>query len=261
MATSTIQPEGVQDRLKSALGLAKDAFNVLRDLLLLLLLIALVFLPKHLNQVLTSAGIASIHSSFFEWQSQIQKSASQNASAAQDTTAAATSLQDVQSTLQKIVSTSKDQAVIQQATEASRKLGGSIENLEKANTTIASSLANQQDVLRSAATATSSAPPAATALQGWVYLGEADKSHQHWMNPPQPKVTASSPDLKPGDKIILTDDLFVRADKSSGQTFNQAPILGAVRAGTSATVLEVKPSSALNGGDFLWVKISSTASN
>lgn len=252
----------LEQRAKSMFDLVKDATTVVRDLCILALFIGLVFFPRSLNSVLNAAGFSQISAAGVTWKSQVEQAASQNAAAGKETTNAAAGMQEVKAKLQTIVS-GKDPAGAAAAREALQTLDGTLTSIDNASRTITSSFLAQQALLQSAAPAQDSAGKQAAVAQGaglsgWVYLGEADKEHAHWITPPQPKIDAPTPVLKVGDTITLTDDLFVRADKGANQIFNQAPTLGAVRAGSTAKVLEVRPSHALNGGDFLWVKIQAS---
>jgi hypothetical protein len=47
----------------------------------------------------------------------------------------------------------------------------------------------------------------------------------------------------------------LHADKAENQTFNQSAILGAVRAGSTATIAGLEYSHARAGGDFVWIKV------
>jgi hypothetical protein len=257
VSTQAVNQVTFGDRAKSLVDLFQNTLTILRDLFLLGLFISLLFFPTSLNNTLAKAGVAQVNGGFFTLKPTIQQAASQNASAAQATTTASTTLQDVKSDLQTIAAASHDAATRQALSDAANKVDGTLTNLDQANKTLAASYLAQQDVLKAASGTQAPAAAAAVAsLEGWVYLGKADMTGQKWVTPPQPKINNASPELKTGQTITFNDDLFVRGDKPTGGHFNQASTLGAVRAGTSATVLDVQPSPAVNGGNFLWVKIS-----
>lgn len=258
MSTGVLAPLSIGDKAKSWLDLFKEALTIIRDLFLAILFIGFLFFPKLLNKALTNAGITSINGGVFQWQPKVQQAASQNASAAQDASEAASTLQDVKADLQTIAGTSSSSAATRQAiADASSKIDGTLSSLDKANTTLASSYLTQQSLLQSAGagTTSSSEPAAGAPLEGWVNVGKSDAAGQAWATPPQPKIDAASPYLKSGQTITFTDDLFVRGDKPAGGRFNQGTVLGAVRAGTTAQVLEVEGSHAKKGGEFVWVKV------
>lgn len=264
MAAASATP-GLEQKARSLLDLIKDTLAILRDLFLFVLIILLIFRPGWMNSMLQRAGISEVNAFGVDWKARMESAAKQNLSAGSETTNATTGLQEVKASLQQIAD-GHDPAAAAKARQALETLNGSIASLDSANRTIASSYLTQQTLLDSTVQtqpSTAKAAPAtavpnagnATGLEGWVYIGEADSDHQRWVTPPVQKISASTPALKVGDTVTFTDDLFVRADKVAGQIFNQAQTLGVVRTGTNARVLEIRPSHALNGGDFLWIKV------
>lgn len=240
-------------RTKDVFAFVKDASTVSRDLLLLLLFLFLLFWPQRLNNILSRAGVTTINGGLFTWKQQVESSANQSKAAAQASSAAADSLADVKTALTAISSQSNDPKVKAQADAALHKVDGSLSSLQSADQSLTKALVAQENILQ-----TTRPQQQSTVIvnpQGWVYLGEADANQQHWIVPPQPKVSASLPVPVNGQTITLTDDLYLRADKQPGQTFNQATISGAVRAGSTARIIDIQPSHALNGGVFLWAKI------
>lgn len=259
VSTGVLAPVSIGDKAKSWLDLVKEALTIIRDLFLAILFIGFLFFPKYLNKALNNAGITSINGGVFQWQPKVKQAASQNASAAQDAADAAATLQDIKADLQTIAGSSSSAATKQAISDASGKIDGTLSSLDRANTTLASSYLTQQTLLQSAGagagTASSPAPAAPAALEGWVNVGKSDAAGQAWATPPQPKIDAASPALKAGQAITFTADVFVRADKPAGGRFTQGTVLGAVRAGTTAQVLEVAASHAKKGGEFVWVKV------
>ena len=241
------------ERTKEILTPVKDGLTVIRDLMFLLLFAFLLFFPQTLNDLLSKAGITALNGGIFTWKQQVQVAAAKTKDAADANQATAASLDDVKTVLGAISSQSGDAKIKAQADDAIQKLDSSLSTLNYAGSNLRSSLATQQTILQ--ATAPTQASSTNNPLQGWVYLGEADAERKHWITPPQPKVAASTPIPTAGQSITLTDDLYLRADKASGQTFNQAVIVGVAHVGSTAKVLEVQPSHALNGGDFIWAKI------
>lgn len=257
MSTGVLVPSTIGDKAKSWLDLVKEGLTILRDLFLAVLFMGFLFFPKHLNKALTNAGITQISGGVFQWQPQVKQAASQNASAAQEASEAASTLQDVKADLQTIAGSSTNAATKQAIEDASSKIDGTLSSLDQANSTLASSYLAQQSLLQNAnAGSTPAATPTSAAVQGWVNVGKSDATGQAWATPPKPKISAGSPVLKAGDSITFTDDVFVHGDKPAGGRYNQGPVLGAVRAGTTGQVLEVEASHAKEGGEFVWVKIN-----
>lgn len=250
------KPESITSSAKAILDLVQSVLTMARDLMLLLLFLFLLFWPQTLNNLFTRAGITEIDGGVFTWKQQVQAAADQNKVAAQANSAATDSLSDVQATLTTIAAQSTNPSIKAQATQALGQVNGSLSSLQNVDQSLTKSLVTQQSILQTPTTpAQQAAAPAAPSLQGWVYLGKVDDARQNWITPPQPKVSASSPVPTVGQTITLTDDLYLRADKGSNQTFNQAAITSAVRSGSTAKVLDLQPSRARGGGLFLWAKI------
>ena len=244
-----------QSGMNAILATTQSLFTVLRDVFLVILFIFLLCFPTQLNSTLTKAGISQLNGGIFTWQQQAQQAAAQSTTAAQANAAASDSLSNVKSALDAIASQSKDPAIKKQATDAANQAAGSITSLESANSSLARSVVTQEGMAHSSGPGTESTT-SASASQGWVFVGKADPTHQHWAAIPRPKIATASPAVTVGQVVTFSDDIFLRADKGQDQTFNQAAILGAVRAGNTATITALQFSHARAGGDFVWVKVT-----
>jgi hypothetical protein len=244
-----------QRGFNAILATTQSLFTVLRDLFLVILFVVLLCFPTQLNSVLTKAGISQLNGGIFTWQQQAKQAAAQSTAAAQANSAASDSLSDVKSALEAIASQSKDPAIKKQATDAANQAAGSITSLDSANSSLARSVLTQDSMAHSSGPGTESTT-SASATQGWVFVGKSDPTHQHWAAIPKPKIDTASPAVTVGQVVTFTDDIFLRADKAQNQTFNRAAILGAVRAGDTATIIDLQFSHALAGGDFVWVKVA-----
>jgi hypothetical protein len=252
------KPETFTKNTQAIFGLVKDGSTIARDLIFLILFVLLLRWPTTLSNLLSSAGVTEVNAGIFVWKQQLQASADQNKAAAQANSAATDSLGDVQTALTAIAAQSKDPSIKAQATQALGQVNGSLSSLQNVDQSLTKSLVTQQTILQTPTTSAQANAPAANIVspQGWVYLGKVDEARQNWVTPPQPKVSSSTPVPQVGQTITLTDDLYLRADKGSSQTYNQAAITGAVRSGSAAKVLDLQPSRARGGGYFLWAKIS-----
>jgi hypothetical protein len=243
-----------ESSINAILATTQSLFTVLRDVFLVILFVFLICLPKQLNSMLTQAGISTLNGGIFTWQQQAQQAATQSTNAAQANSAASDSLSDVKSALEAIASQSKDPAIRKQATDDANLASGSITSLESANSSLARSVVTQENMVHSSGPGTESAT-SASASQGWVYVGKADPTHQHWAALPKPKIATVSPAVTVGQTVTFSDNVFLHADKAENQTFNQSAILGAVRAGSTATIAGLEYSHARAGGDFVWIKV------
>jgi hypothetical protein len=245
---------GSDRNFDEVISTAKDGLSFIRDLILLVLLIGLIaYAWKPLKAFLDNGFVVSkVDVGPIELQ-QVQQAATQSKTAAQANSSAAYTLGNVNETLTSIVATSTDPAIRKKAGDAVSQVSASLASLQTVDSSLTKSLVAQEGILNHT---TPGAPTAqsAAATEGWLYLGKANPAHTAWTSPPQPKTSATSPKFTVGQVITLTDDLYLRGDKNPGQIFNQAPILGAVRSGSSATIQDSQYSPARGGGDFVWVK-------
>jgi hypothetical protein len=241
---------GINDRINAVLGTIQNLFTVLRDVFLAVLLIVLLGFPSQLNSILSKAGITQVNGGVFTWQ-QAQQAAQQGTAAAQANSSASDTLDDVKTTLEQIASQSTDPAIQKLATDAANQAGGSITSLDTANNSLAQSVLT----LQAAAPGTSSVKQTSPTA-GWVLLGNADPTHQQWTKSTTPKIATSSPNVTAGQTITFTGNVFLRGDNAQTQTHDQAPILGAVRSGSTAQVTAVDYVANRKGNVHVWVKVT-----
>jgi hypothetical protein len=240
---------GVHERVDAVLATTQNIFTLLRDVFLALLLIVLLGFPAQLNSILSKAGITQVNGGVFTWQ-QAKQAAAQGTAAAQANSSATDTLDEVKSTLDDIASSSSDPNIKKLATDASNQAATTLASLDTANSSLAQSVITLQTAAPGAASGAKASPTA-----GWVLLGNAEPTHQQWTRTPKPKI-AGSPDVTVGQAITFTDSVFLRGDKAQNQTFNQAPIVGAVRSGSSAVVTDVDYVSNKKGNAHVWVKVN-----
>jgi hypothetical protein len=108
------------------------------------------------------------------------------------------------------------------------------------------------------AAAASDGEPVVQSREGWMYVGHVDEAKSAWQAPPT-IVQAATPAFKAGDAVTITDDVFLRADANGGQR-GLAAVVGTLRNGDQAIVLDIGYTHALSGGWFLWLKVKAKAS-
>jgi len=241
---------GIHATFDAVLATIQSLFTVLRDMFLAALLIVLLAFPAQLNLMLTKAGISQVNGGVFTWQQQAQQAATQSTAAAQANSSASDSLDDVKSVLENIASQSTDPNIRKQATDASNQAASSIASLESAN----SSLAHSVLTLQTTAQGTQSTAQS-SAAEGWVLLGNTDPTHQRWTHLTTPKIASASPAVTVGQTVTFADNVFLRADKTQDQKYNQAAILGAVRSGSAAVITDIDYVANKKGNAHLWVKV------
>jgi len=225
---------GIQDTVNSVLTTTQSLFTVLRDVFLVVLFVVLLGFPTQLNSILTKAGISQLNGGIFTWQQQAKKATTQSTDAAQADSSASAALDEIKSALDDIASQSTDPNIRKQATDASNQAASSIASLESAN----SSLAHSVLTLQTTAQGTQSTAQS-SAAEGWVLLGNTDPTHQRWTHLTTPKIASASPAVTVGQTVTFADNVFLRADKTQDQKYNQAAILGAVRSGSAAVITDI----------------------
>jgi hypothetical protein len=239
-----------QSGINAILATTQNLFTVLRDVFLVILFVFLLCFPTQLNSTLSKAGISQLNGGIFTWQKQAQQASTQSTDAAQSNSSASDALEEIKSTLDDIASQSADPNIKKQATDAANQAASSITSLENAN----SSLAHSVLTLQATAQGTQSgeqAPPA----NGWVFLGNADPTHQSWTHSTTPKIANASPAVNVGQTVTFADNVFLRADAAQNQKPSQASILGAARSGSTAVITDVHYLPNKKGNAHVWVKV------
>ncbi|MFZ1087195.1 MAG: hypothetical protein WAN35_19705 [Terracidiphilus sp.] len=238
-------------RINLILATTQSLFTVLRDVFLVILFVFLLCFPTQLNSRLTQAGISQLNGGIFTWQAQAQQATSQSTDAAQSNASASEALDEIKSTLEGIASQSADPSIKKQATDAASQAASSIASLDNANSSLAHSVLTLQSATRGA----QSAEPASPA-EGWVFLGNADPTHQQWTHSTKPKIADASPAVSVGQTVTFADNVFLRADAAQNQSPSKAAISGAARTGSAAVITDVHYLPIKNGNAHVWVKVN-----
>lgn len=97
-----------------------------------------------------------------------------------------------------------------------------------------------------------------TPLIGWVFLGRTDESIQHWdtksQTVPMPIDPAVGPKFNPGQSLTLRSSAYLRADGPE-YAITAHPVIGAVPAGATVRIIDLRPNSIRSGGKYLWAKV------
>ncbi|MGO9776777.1 MAG: hypothetical protein ACLQGT_05720 [Terracidiphilus sp.] len=240
-----------QSGINAILATTQSLFTVLRDVFLVILFVILLCFPAQLNSMLSKAGITQLNGGIFTWQAQAQQATTQSTAAAQSNSSASEALEEIKSTLDDIASQSADPNIKKQASDAANQAASSITSLDSANSSLAHSVLTLQSTAQGVQAGTA-APPAS----GWVLLGNADPTHQHWTHSTTPRIANATPAMTVGQVITFADNVFLRADAAPNQLPYQAPILGAVRSGSTAVITAVNYLPNKKGNARVWVKVN-----
>jgi hypothetical protein len=151
---------------------AKDALAVLREALLVLGFLMLLFLPERFNGLLDRAGFTKGSLLGFEWQKVIKESTDQ-AKGAGDAISQGR-LKEFDDRLQALAGQSTDARVKTEIAALSKDVQASLQETARADRAAKSSVLTQQQLIAQVA-------PAALDATGWMYLGRASGPRGPWL--------------------------------------------------------------------------------
>lgn len=229
--------------LKDWTETGKNLFALLRDMVLFLLFVVIIFYPAQLGDWFGKSKLQSFKGFGIELQAAEQ--AKQQALAAGDAVAQSkTQTEATLQTLDEIVKQRPDLAAVVAPLQA--QVSQSQKTLAAADNRLVSAVVNQQEALAKAG-----APGAAT-LQGWVYLGSIDEGRTRWN---RQNVSGAWPVSK-GETRTVTDALYVRAAGAPNARAT-ARALGAVQEGKTITIEDIDTSGHLRAGGWtVWARIT-----
>ena len=228
-------------------AVTKDVVSALRDGVLIILFVLLIFAPTTIKDRLVSAGFTKGSIGGFEWEAQI-KSAAEQTKTVGNTVGQATEnysrLIERLSELEKKVTDPTVRAEVKNLGEVAETSRAELTTADRA---LKRSLATQQQVVAEIA----SSP---VADSGWMFLGRVNEDKSAWyVNSPQTiNPTPAPPSL--GARLTVRDDAYLRADGPSNARASAA-ILGVAKVGETLRIDEVDYSHAKGGGWFVWAKV------
>lgn len=226
----------------------KDVVSALRDSVLFLLFVLLLFTPDTIRERMVAAGFTKGAIAGFEWAAEIKSAAEQTKTVGQavgQATEEYTRLIERLTELEKKVTDPGVKAEVKaigQVAESSRtELVGADRDLKR-------SLATQQQVVQRLAPATDEAP------HGWMFLGRVTQDRQTWVGGGAQTVGGASLPLTAGQVLTVRDDAYLRADGPPNAR-SSAPIHGVAKVGDTVEILAIDYSSARAGGWFVWAHV------
>lgn len=233
--------------LESFSSVFKDLVSALRDGVLLLVFMLLLFAPGMVKQRLVAAGFTEGSIAGFEWRAQIQNASEQTKAAGQTVVQASQNYDALIERLDALQSKVSDPALKTEVKDIGEAAQSSRTELASADLALKRSLAAQQDVVSQIA-------PAAVTDAGWIYLGKVSEDKTSWASGSPQTVASVHAQLTAGDALSVRDDVYLRGDSASTSRAT-APVLGVAKSGETLHVLAVDYSHAKGGGWFVWVKV------
>jgi seryl-tRNA synthetase len=221
--------------------------SALRDSVLFLLFLLLLFAPGTIKTRLADAGFTKASIAGFEWESQIKSAAAETRTIGQTVEQAGDNydkLIERLNTLERQVTDSTVRATVKdigEVAEASRT------DLSTADRALKRSLATQQEIVAQIS-------PSSVAESGWIFLGKVTEDKSAWASGRPQTVGSATARLSPGTPLTVRDDVYLRADAPSAARASAA-ILGVAKVGDTVEVVETDYSHARGGGWFVWAKV------
>lgn len=236
--------------LETFVAVLKDVVLALRDSVLFILFLLLLFAPTTIKDRLISAGFTKGSIGGFEWEAKIR-------SAAEETKAVGQTVGQATENYSKLIErlSELEKKVTDPVAKAAVKNIGEVAETSRAELTTADhalkrSLATQQQVV-------ANLDSSAIADSGWMGIGKVNEDKMAWSVGSQQTVSPTTLPISQGAKLTVREDAYLRADGPSNAR-SSAAILGVAKVGDALQVVEVDYSHAKGGGWFVWAKVRRT---
>lgn len=225
----------------------RDVVSALRDSVLFILFLLLLFAPTTIKDRLVTAGFTKGSIGGFEWGAQIQ-------SAAEETKAVGQTVDQATENYGKLIErlSELEKKVTDPTVKAEVKNIGEVAETSRAELTTADralkrSLATQQQVVAEIGSSV-------VTESGWMFLGKINEDKTAWSAGSPQTVRPAPVPLVQGVKLTVRDNAYLHADGTSNARSSSA-ILGVANVGETFTVDAVDYSHAKGGGWFVWAKV------
>jgi hypothetical protein len=225
----------------------KDLMTALRDSVLFLLFVLLIFAPSTIRERLVEAGFTKGSIAGFEWEAQIKSAAETTKSAGATVVQAAADYDKLMERLAELEKRVTDPSVRSEIRDLGSVAASSRTDLASADQAIKRSLVAQQQIVTQIA-------PQSVADAGWIYLGKVNEEKTQWAEGAPKTVRAASPAVAKGDRLTVIDDVYLRGDTASSAR-SSAPVLAVAKVGETVEVVDLDYSHAKGGGWFVWAKV------
>lgn len=230
--------------LEHKVDVTKGMLELLRELLILLLLFALLFLPSTVRSIARNLGITSFSTPIGDFEL-----GAMNDSTREVATSVATASEQIAETraqLRALTSSASPQRQ-PELHALVRQLDSSEAKLRIAGTTVSRVLLRQQAAL-------AQVRPTALPTAGWLYVGQVDQTRSAWVGAGPQNIMPSPPRFRAGDTVAVRNDTYLRGETATSQR-NEAPVLMALQPQTRVVVQDVDYARARRGGWFVWLRV------
>ncbi len=235
------------NKLQTFSASLRDLVSSLRDMVIFLLFVLLLFAPTSIKNRLEAAGFTKGSIAGFEWEAQVKSVAETTKAAGVSVSQAKESYEQLISKLGELEKTVSDPAVQSEIKSLGLVANQSHSDLTHVDDAIKRSLVSQQALYAKA-----DLPPVPES--GWMYLGVVDQDKGAWKVRAPEVIGKLNPVINAGETLHLGDNAFLRGDAEPGR-FNLAPVLGVRSRGEILEVTKVNYAPAKIGGWVVWVKV------
>lgn len=234
--------------MKEKIALIKEILASVREGILILVFIMVLFAPKVVNTILNNAGFVKGSIMGFEWKSKVD------------------SLKKNSRDMGTLVSHISEQRIpsLNSAIESLEKkisdpvLKDTLNSIKQQLTSIQNETHKADDMIQHAIIQQEHFNPekAVTPTQtGWFYGGYVTPNKKNWMPQSQKNIDGNEPPQTKGDKVKLSADTYLREDNGN-EFYTKAPVISVLQQNTEYEILDVGYTHAVKGGYFLWIKVS-----
>ena len=228
-------------------AMMKDLVAILRDTVIFLIFMLLLFAPGIINERLTAAGFTKGNIAGFEWQAQIKSAAETTKTAGQTIEQATENYDQLIERINELEKQVNDPGVQRELNAINSVAKDSRSELASADQAIKRSLVVQQQL-------TTQFAPQLLEETGWIYVGKISEDKSSWLPGSPTTITKTELPIEAGQVVTVRDDVYLRADGASNARAS-APVQSVVKVGQRVEVLEVEFSHARSGGWFVWLKV------
>ncbi len=225
----------------------KDGVTALRDFILIVLLIALLFMPGTMKDILVAAGFTRGSFAGLEWAPQLRAAAEQTKQLGQAVSTAQADYDELLAQILELQPKTNDPSLKQMLSNLATNAENSRAELATADQAAKRTLSVQQTIVQQVA-------PEIAASSGWLYLGRVSADKQNWVAGSPLTVRELSLQAARGTVLTIRDDTYLRAD-SAGNFHSSAPILSVLHVGERVELDSLDYSAARGGGWFVWAKV------
>ena len=234
--------------MKEKFQTIREFFASLREAIIVLLFLFLIFFPNKFKERLAEMGFE-----VFEWgglKLNLKEQYEKAKNAGQQVDELKTQSQQIYAALDSVskrIGTPGEKKLIDSLKMQTGRIISLSSNLDN---NMKTQLAVQEQVL-------TKSNLIEQAEEGWIYAGKINEAKTQWERSVKKTIAESVTDFKPGHLITIVDDVYLRSGKDERQ-FKSAKILSVIKEKEKVEFIAIDYSHAIGGGWFVWLKVRRT---